>query len=71
MPFGHTRARGTSTIALFRKPSVQIQPLTNRPAGAYEVARELFGEHPRLNSRDGVDAWLEKEGFTPGKRAAP
>jgi hypothetical protein len=36
-------------------------------AEAYdEAARELFGEHARLNFPDGVDAWLENE----GRRAA-
>ena len=31
-------------------------------AQAYdEAARELFGEHARLNFPDGVDAWLERE----------
>ena len=35
-----------------------------------EAARELFGEHAWLNFPDGVDAWLEKEGFTQRERAA-
>jgi hypothetical protein len=35
-----------------------------------EAARLWFGEHARLNFPDGVDAWLEREGFTPGDRAA-
>jgi hypothetical protein len=26
-----------------------------------DAARELFGEHARLNFPDGIDAWLEKE----------
>ena len=31
-------------------------------AEAYdEAARELFGEHARLNFPDGIDAWLEGE----------
>jgi hypothetical protein len=31
-------------------------------AQAYdEAARELFGEHARVNFPDGVDAWLEEE----------
>jgi hypothetical protein len=35
-----------------------------------EAARLWFGEHARLNFPDGVDAWLEREGLTPGDRAA-
>jgi DNA-binding transcriptional MerR regulator len=35
-----------------------------------EAARLWFGEHAWLNFPDGVDAWLEREGFTPGGRAA-
>ena len=37
-----------------------------------EAARQWFGEDAWLNFPDGVDAWLEKEGFTPppGERAA-
>jgi hypothetical protein len=35
-----------------------------------EAARQWFGEHARLNFPDGVDAWLEAEGYTPTARAA-
>jgi hypothetical protein len=35
-----------------------------------EAATQYFGEHARLNFPDGVDAWLEKEGFTPGRLKA-
>ncbi len=43
-------------------------------AEAYdEAARELFGEHARLNFPEGVDAWLEQQASAPkgqGQRAA-
>jgi hypothetical protein len=35
-----------------------------------EAATQYFGEHARLNFPDGVEAWLEKEGFTPGRLKA-
>jgi hypothetical protein len=40
-------------------------------AEAYdEAARELFGEHARLNFPDGVDAWLEAEATRTQRAAA-
>jgi hypothetical protein len=40
-------------------------------AQAYdEAAREWFGEHARLNFRDGIDAWLEREAQAQAKHKA-
>jgi hypothetical protein len=29
-----------------------------------EAARQWYGEHARLNFPHGIDAWLEREGYT-------
>jgi hypothetical protein len=34
-----------------------------------EAARQWFGEYARLNFPEGVDAWLEKEGFIAPTRS--